>query len=104
MKYNEKKKEEPITFEPNFKNDYLFLGLRWSYAEVSFSFPPFFSCSFSFFFFFNWTTSVVFSTSTSTTLAGEGCSFSLSLVGTVEGVEACWAEEEVGAELGSEGG
>ena len=100
MRHNEKKKKAPITLEPNYKNDYLSFSLRWSYAEASFPFPSFFSCSFSFFFLFNRATSIVSFVSTSTTLARWGCSCSLSLEGLVEGVEAGWSEEEGGEELG----
>ena len=67
--------------------------------EVSFSFAPFFSCSFSFFFLFNCDTLVVSFVSISNTFVGGGCSFSFSL--PLAGVEAGWSEEEAGAELGS---
>ena len=37
----------------------------------------------------------------SATLVGVGCSFSLSIAGVADRVKAGWAEEEVGAKLGS---
>ena len=86
--YNGKKKRAPTTLEPSYKIGYLFPSLRLSYAEASFSFPPFFSYSFSFFFLFNRATFVASSISTSTTLVGGGCSFSLSITGATGGVEA----------------
>ena len=59
------------------------------------------SLSLSLFFLFSWATSIVSFVFMSTMLVGGGCSYSLSLVGAIEGVEACWFEEEGEAELGS---
>ena len=102
--YNGKKKRAPTTLEPSYKIGYLFPSLRLSYAEASFSFPPFFSYSFSFFFLFSGATSVASSVSTSTISVGGGRSFSLSIVGATGGVETSWVKEKVGAELGSKEG
>ena len=102
--YNGKTKKALAIFKPNYKISYLFPSLRLSYAEASFSFPPFFSCSFSFFFLFSGATLIALSVSTSTTSVGRGCSFSLSLVRVEGEVEASWVEEEVGVKLGSEEG
>ena len=99
--YNGKKKRAPTILKPSYKIGYLFPSLRLSYAEASFSFPPFFSYSFSFFFLFSGATFVASSVSTSTTSVGGGCSFSLSIAGAAGGVEAGWVKEEVRVELGS---
>ena len=101
LEYNERRERAPAILKPSYKTDYWFPSLRLSYVKVSFSFTPFFSCSFSFFFLFRCDNSAVSFVSMSNTVVGGGYSFSLPLAGVVDGVETSWYEEEVGPELGS---
>ena len=101
LEYNEKRERAPAILKPSYITAYLFPSLRLSYVEVSFSFAPFFSYSFSFFFLFRCDTSAVSFVSRSNTFVGGGYSFSLPLARVVDGVEIGWYKEEVEPELGS---